>query len=386
MKSRSSLIIIFIASFFFSIHLATTSYINSSFLGSLIPGGNVGIFYALASFATILILFFLPSLLKRIGNRTFFGSAVFLSALSLMVFIFGDSPLLKLFFFCVYFMVNTAIIFSIDIFIEHFSKKSDTGEKRGMYMTLTNLAWILSPLLAGILLENYGFKGLYTYAIIMIIPVFFIVNYGLSSYKEPKYKELHIRETILKFFKNKDLSIIWFCNFILQFFYVWMVIYMPLYLHDTIGFSFKEIGLIFTIMLIPFVLIEFPIGKLADKKYGEKEFLVFGFIITAIFTAMIYTTNSNSILIWAVLLFCTRIGASFIEIMVETYFFKKTQEKDSGFVGIYRGASPFAYLVAPSISAIIMIYWHIPLLGLFPILSGILMLGFIATLFLQDTK
>jgi MFS family permease len=139
-------------------------------------------------------------------------------------------------------------------------------------------------------------------------------------------------------------------------------------------------------MLIPFVLIEFPIGKLADKKYGEKEFLVFGFIITAIFTAMIYTTNSNSILIWAVLLFCTRIGASFIEIMVETYFFKKTQEKDSGFVGIYRGASPFAYLVAPSISAIIMIYWHIPLLGLFPILSGILMLGFIATLFLQDTK
>ena len=54
--------------------------------------------------------------------------------------------------------------------------------------------------------------------------------------------------------------------------YAWMVIYTPLHMLD-LGFTWEEIGQIFTIMLIPFVLVEYPAGWLADKYIGETEMM-----------------------------------------------------------------------------------------------------------------
>ena len=65
-----------------------------------------------------------------------------------------------------------------------------------------------------------------------------------------------------------------------------MVIYTPIYLHEHIGLPWSDIGIIFTIMLLPFVLFEFPAGKLADGKWGEKEPPIIGIILIAVSTAL----------------------------------------------------------------------------------------------------
>ena len=43
---------------------------------------------------------------------------------------------------------------------------------------------------------------------------------------------------------HRELSLIFFISFLLQCFYVFMVVYEPLYLHDILGFSWENIGII----------------------------------------------------------------------------------------------------------------------------------------------
>src|SRR5690606_23149335 len=109
-------------------------------------------------------------------------------------------------------------------------------------------------------------------------------------------------------------------DFVLRFFYAWMVIYTPLYLHNYIGLEWSSIGVIFTIMLIPFALFELPLGTLADRVYGEKEILIAGLAIMSISTISLFFITSSAFVVWSVALFLTRVGASAVEIMSETYF------------------------------------------------------------------
>jgi len=126
-----------------------------------------------------------------------------------------------------------------------------------------------------------------------------------------------------------------------------MVVYTPLYLTKYVGFSWAEIGVIFTIMLLPFVIFEIPVGRLADKKYGEKEFLTVGFIIMGIFTMAIGFVTVKNFWLWAAILFATRIGASFVEITCDTYFFKKVDQGKTDVIGFYRLTRPLSYVAAP---------------------------------------
>lgn len=117
------------------------------------------------------------------------------------------------------------------------------------------------------------------------------------------------------------------------------------------GFDWNQIGLIFTIMLIPFVLVQIPLGKLADRFFGEKEIMAIGYIIMGISTIALSYINNN-VMMWAIMLFITRIGAASAEIMIETYFFKKIKAKDSEILGVFRVTRPISYFIAPLITVV----------------------------------
>lgn len=172
-------------------------------------------------------------------------------------------------------------------------------------------------------------------------------------------------------------------NFLLQFFYAWMVIYTPIYLHTYIGFDWQAIGIIFTIMLFPFAILEAPLGQLADERFGEKEMLTAGFIITAITTALLAFIPNADFWLWAAGLLATRIGASAIEIMNETYFFKKNGENHPDILSLFRMTRPMAYIIAPLIATFLLQFLSYQYL--FIVLGGIMLLGLRYSLTLRDT-
>ncbi|MCX6712517.1 MAG: MFS transporter, partial [Candidatus Vogelbacteria bacterium] len=173
-------------------------------------------------------------------------------------------------------------------------------------------------------------------------------------------------------------------DFLLNFFYAVMVVYMPLYLHDHIGLSWSAIGLAFTIMLLPFVLFELPLGKIADKWLGEKEILIGGIIIISLSTMATAFLSLPNWVLWAVILFLTRTGAATIEIMKETYLFKKLDGTDTGIISLSRINVPFSYLVGPVFVSLVLMTTDFKYV--FLLLGLIMLIGLKYAWELRDTK
>ncbi|MEK7113299.1 MAG: MFS transporter [Patescibacteria group bacterium] len=375
---------IYLAGFIFYIPVALVSYINSSFLESYIGKGYVGLIYALASAVVILSLPKMRSILTRIGNRKAIIVFCLLNFLALTTLALSTSAFSAILAFVLYFSSMTFLFATLDVFIEEFGKSKSTGRTRGLYLTAVNLAWVLGQFISSAIIEKISFSGVYVLSAIFVILGSLIFVFLIKEFKDPEYKKLSPLKTIKTFLQNKNLWQIYSSNFILQFFYSFMVIYTPIYLYTHIGFGWSEIGIIFSIMLLPFVLLEYILGKFSDK-IGEKEMLSGGFAVAMIFTFLIPFVKSTELLVWALLLFATRVGAAAIEVMNESYFFKNVKEEDADEISFFRNANPLAYIVAPLVATSIF-YFDLPFKYIFFCLSIILFFGFLTALRLKDVR
>jgi MFS family permease len=376
--------IIYLAGFLFSIPLALTSYINSSFLENYLSEYYVGIVYIIASVISIIGLFRMPKILTRLGNRFTTLAFSLLSFFSLIILAFSHNILTSVLGIILYFISTDLIIASLDIFVEDFSKDSNVGKFRGLYLMIINFAWVLAQTISGSIIAKSSFQGIYLFSAGFMFLVSIVFIMFLKDFKDPKYTKIPILKTIKVFIKNKSISKIYFINLILKFFFAWMVIYTPIYLSEHLGFDWKQIGLIFTIMLIPFVLLDFPLGRLSDK-IGEKKLLLGGFVISIIFTLIIPLITKTEVLIWALILFGTRVGAATIEIMSESYFFKEVGERNADEIAFFRNTYPLSFVIAPLIAIPVLLF--VPSFKyIFFVLGAILLLGLLITLRLRDIK
>lgn len=381
---RSTLFILYILGFIFAFTSAIPAYVNSSFLKSLTNEQVIGVFYIISSIFSLLSLIYIPKLLKKFGN---YKVTLFLTILYFLNFLglaFFQNIFLILFCFVISGSMATSIYFNIDVFIEHNSTDIKTGSIRSIYLTCINLAWLSSPWLAGMLVGESSYRRIYLTVALIMIPIILIVSSNLKDFHDQEYKTFNIFETIKSIRKNNDIKSIMFSSFLLQLFYSWMVIYTPIYLNEYLGFGWGTIGIIFSIMLLPFVFIQIPLGYLADKVIGEKELLSIGYIIMGISTAVIPFIHDNNFLLWAWILFMTRVGAATVEIMNDTYFFKKVDDVNLNIINLYRAVNPLAYIIAPLIATILIFF--IPIVNIFYILGLLMIFGLRYSLAIKDTK
>lgn len=383
-RKASQKIIIYILTFIFSLHMTPALYINSSYLEQFMPKNIIGIVYTVASIITIFGFFGIRILLKRYGNYRVFNAILVLEILALLCMALAPSGAVAIGAFIASFALTALAFFNLDVFLESLSVDNETGIVRGIYLTSQNLAFMLGPLLAGLLLTDHDFWKVYILGAILILPILFIFSRYTKDFKDPEYEKPEIFKTILHIWSDRDLHYIFSCGFLMRFFFSWMVIYSPLLLIDYVGFTIAQTTAILAIALIPYLLFEFILGKLADEKYGEKEILTIGFIIAAIAVGAMSFFSEKSFFLWAGILFMTRVGASMIEIMTETYLFKKIEGKNINILGFYRIVRPLAYVFGPLIASLILTFAEIQYL--FIVLAFITLYGVRYSLALKDTK
>lgn len=383
-KKAGAFLPFYLLAFVFTLHVASPAYITSTFLSGKIGEGAVGLIYAGTSVITLIAFFFIGSLLKKRGDYDLTLTLMALDFIATVGLAALKHPYAIIAAFAVNFITISLISFDLDLLLESFSKDSRTGTLRGNYLTVGNLAWIAAPALAGLALKNGDYWRIYLISLVFLVVAFVIFRKFFKGFEDPEYKALPFFATVRAIVRKRNIRLIFGVAFILQFFYALMVIYTPLYLHNHIGFSWQDIGIMFSIMLIPFVLLEGPLGRIADRWLGEKEFLAAGFVITAVSTALIAFIHEPSFILWTGILFATRVGASMIEVMSETYFFKKISAGDADVVAFFRAVRPSAYVVAPAFASLLLSF--ISLAHLFLVLAIITLGGLAFTLPLKDTK
>jgi hypothetical protein len=338
--------------FFFTLHLAVSAYIDSSYLSLFTNISFVGEIYMATAAVTILAFLLVYRTLKKFGDYATSTGLIIIDAVTLVGVIWGHYFTV----IAVSFIVNSAIValisFTNDVFLETYTDTAHTGGVRGFFLTLTNGAWILSPLIAGMLIYDHTYSPVYVAALLLLAPVLYLVHKNLRHFHDTSYEAPGAWTTVREITRLPDIWKLCLINIVLQTFYAWMVIYLPLYLGVTIGFDWSSIGIILTIMLVPFVLIQLPFGRLADEKYGEKELMGIGFAVMGVATIALAFIGSHSLIIWAGALFMTRCGAALAEIMIETYFFKKVPPRDSNILSVFRTTRQIPYFIAPLLTGI----------------------------------
>ena len=178
--------IIYLAGFLFTIPLAITSYINSSFLEIYINKYYVSIVYIIASIIAIICLLEMPKLLNIFGNRFTTLIFSFTGFISLIALSFSTKSYIIISAIIIYFISTDMIIASLDIFIENFSKNSNIGKFRGLYLMIINFSWILAQMISGSIIAKSSFKGIYLFSASFV----FLVSINLS------YQPLHHATTV----------------------------------------------------------------------------------------------------------------------------------------------------------------------------------------------
>lgn len=383
--------LIYLLIFLFTLHFTPATYMESSFLESLVGSNKVGLIFAVASVMTIISLAIVRKAIKKVGNyRTFLQALIVefvsLSILSLCLFVEYNTFWISVFIiaFMTGFVARSIAFFNFDIFTEHLSNDNEAGSVRGTFLTSLNFAFVIGPLLSGMIVTSNNEIGkVFALGVLLLVPVIHITMKYFKSYRDIEYKDYEFFGTLFYILRTADLRRIFVCNFLLFLFYSWMIIYTPIYLHDTIGFNLGEVSIIIGIGLIPFLLLQLYLGKIADTKYGEKEILTAGLIITGIATMIMTFFSMKIFIVWAGILFLTRIGASMIESMVETYLFKKVNDKNLDIISLYRATRPTAYIIGPLLASILLVFLEIKFL--FLILGIIMVFGTLFSLKIKDT-
>lgn len=381
---KSILFLLYVLGFIFAFVSAIPAYINSSFIESITNENAVGIIYTLGSIITLLFFVIISRLLKKYGSYKVTICLTFFHLINFLCLAFVPQHSFVIFSFMLSSAIGTMIYFNFDIFVEHYSANVVTGRIRSVYLTCINLAWLLSPWLAGLIVGKTEYRNVYFVVAMIMIPIIMLISLYLKDFKDPDYKTFDVISTLKSFGLNKNIKDILWSSVLLQLFYSWMIIYTPIYLNRYLGFDWESIGIIFSIMLLPFVFIQIPLGYLADKKYGEKEILSIGFVIMGISTAIIPLIHSHSAIVWGIILFITRIGAAMVEVMNDTYFFKKVNDKNLNLINLYRAATPMTYVISPIIATILIVSF--PIQVIFYVLGSIMILGLRFSLAIEDTK
>ena len=385
-------LLVYLVSFLYSFHYALPLYIDSSFVAQFLPTeATVGIVFSVAALFSAIITFLYPRILRRWGNyrtavTTMGLEVVVLIALAVFSKIFPN-PVAIIAIFVFHQILVNSIYLNLDTFVESFSEDSKTGGIRGIFMTILSIAVAVAPFMAGLMLTDHDFWKIYLASAVFMAIGTLIIAKNFRSQNETPCIVPTFKETLRLIAGSHDLHSIIFMHFLLAFFFAWMIIYTPIYLNKHMGIAMNDILSIITpIALLPFIFFEVFLGKLADTKLGEKEILTVGFILMAVSTAGLSLITTSSVAVWAAALFVTRTGASAVEVMTESYFYKQVGPCDIHIVTFMRMIRSTAYMVGPLIGSLVLYFAGDDYRYLFLALGVIMLTALPYSFTIKDTR
>lgn len=364
LKNIQAMLLIFISVLLLSFHFFFVYFINSKYLEGVLDGSEVAYTYAAGALVNIILVLCAPRILRRIGNYRLTILLGMLQLLALLGLAFIPAVAANTYaiigLFIAYQAIGPTLFYCMDIFAESFSTAEEMGNIRGIYLTMQNIPPIITPAIVGLILIKPEYWKVYLIGALFLIPFLILVASNFRNFKDSEYPIINLGGALKKFYSDKNIFNVFVDHFLLHLFYSWTVIYLPIYLIEYIGFSWSEVGIILSVMLLPFILLQIPIGRMEDRYQDEKHVLVLGFGIMAASFMLIPFIHEKSIVLWAAVLFVSRIGASIVEVSGESYFFKHVNPSNAGFISFFRMTRSLPFFVIPPIAGLTLMFAPYP--------------------------
>lgn len=339
------LIVTYLMTFLYALHYAIPVYATSSYLHKFFSSSIVSAAYLVGSIFALFLSVHIAKSIKKYHTYRFTMGVTLLEILVVVLFGVVENAYLLLPLFVIHFALQALLFVSLNVFMESFSAHANVGSIRGLFLAVFHVGILISPVIGGYVLSVSTFAVLYILAALVLIPYLFLVHHYLGHIKDPAYHTIDLFDALRKTFKNKNLRAAVTAKFLVECFYAVMVIYSPVYL-ATLGIPLTTyLGFIIPVALIPLVILPYELGYLADTKYGEKEMMLIGLLTLTVTAFVCVLLTTSNVLIWALVLLISRIGASLVDTMAYTYYFKKIGPEDSSFTALFTNMTSMAVVV-----------------------------------------
>lgn len=346
-----------LGNFFSAAHFFLIIYILAPYLATFMPAAVSGLVVSLGAVVTLSIYPLMPKLVAKYGPQKLVIALSLLEIVLLLALAFDPMPLLAVLLAALACANSPFIGYQQDLLLEaSVTDETLTGRVRTAFLTAGNIALVLAPIVTGFLLDDSDRYGLvFLAAALTLVPFVLLMSLKPLPCPESLPTRTNVRGACLCIIRDQDLRGIALAAAVLQIFFHLAPLYIPLYLHTVLGIPWSELGWIFAVMLVPFVLLEFPAGWLADTKLGDKRILIAGFVIMGLALAATgLITSATPFASIVVLLVLSRTGAALVEAMVEGHFFRRVSVNDTNTVSVFRMMRPGGALVAPIIGSVLL--------------------------------
>jgi MFS family permease len=376
--------VLYLLVFLVTLHGTLIIYGNSSYLEGFLSPSMVGVAYMASAAMVIASVLSLRPLLRRYGA---FPVTLVTMCIELWALI-GLSRATSAGEAVALFVISQAAIgvlyVCFDVFLERVTRNADTGGIRGVFLTSVNLAFLVGPGVAGIIIDSLSFPHVYLASALLLIPAIILAVGFLGKFKDAHYQQASLLLAVRRARRSADISSGMAVYLLLWIFYVLAIVYVPLYLSSTLDYSFAQIGALLAFILVPFVIFQIPLGRIADKWLGEQELLVAGFGLMALTSFLVPFLAPLGFWWLAITLFVGRIGACAVEVMSDTYFFKHVASRDIDMITLYRTMMNVAYIVTPILA--VPFFMLIGPSAVFFLSGAFAAIGIVPSLVLKDTK
>lgn len=154
-----------------------------------------------------------------------------------------------------------------------FSGDTDRGKHMGIYGVFLALAMGIGPMIGGIIASFDVFMPYWT-AVILSLLVFIITLFGLKDPATIK-KRISLKQSLISVIEYPKVIVPCLFNFIDRLHMGFILTALPLFLLQVLGLSESLRGMALGFFAIPFIILQYPMGKISDK-YGRYKQLIIG--------------------------------------------------------------------------------------------------------------
>jgi MFS family permease len=356
-----------------ALSIAILSPITALFLKQFVHTDNavswiITLSYVFGAFSSV----YGSLIIERLQKRKTMVIGLLLFSLVILCLSVSSNSSTVVFLFIIYTFLLIMLQFNISLYIDHFSSQRNVATHFGTNGVLTNIGWLVGPMIGGLLAQSFSYLAVFLIA--SLFAFIALVVFILSEPPErPRHEHHHIQiaKNIKQFFANPFLRQLYFNGLGINIFYGTFML-IPLLLRE-LGASVGQIGLFTGLAAIPWVLLEYPAGKWADRTKKEKKLFVFSYALLAL-SLFCFGVSGSYITAFIFLLLAT-VATSLIENNILSYFYRFVPESDIGKSSVFLTHISLGYFIGAIVASLCL---EIMPLGVFFSFLGILTILFIA--------
>ena len=244
---------------------------------------------------------------------------------------------------------------SFGILVRDKSKETTVAKNEGLIYTSLNLAWLIGPLIAGFIAQEYGIRYVFFIAaFLVLITTQLFKSFDVKDNRVSKKVDKNILKVFLSFFKDKNRVFAYIISGGVNFWWALIYIYIPIYIIES-GLSDLIVGYFLFAVIIPLILSEYYFCKLSSRIGFKKIFTLSYFLLAFLCLIIFFIPNIYGILGLVIL---AGFAVAMIEPTTEAYFLDIiTKNQRDKYYGPYTTAIDVGHYAATFFGAIILLFF-----------------------------